>query len=361
MTSSKGEIEIPCTDIYPKKEASKATQSLLFEAITMTSAVWKSGDKGKITITFGGYNCDGCSPDAAWSQIGKNSNDIYPSMNLGFMDPPYGSFEADGETYEVPESATRNYCGTTGKESCREGWVAGATVIHEFGHALGMMHEHQNNLEKSNPIKLNKEAVVRYYDGIGLGEAGAATNVLERYECTDSNCDYAGTKFDPESIMLYYLPDDWIVGKNPTYPNFVLSKKDIGWLKQIYPLDKKDPPEITIEFVDRNPEPWKIAWVKKVVKETFEPLIGIKWNFIMPSSFKLVEGANKVNKANKAPPTSTSPSTSPPTDKQKVARTNLTQIELTFAIIVPVIVVIISFLIYYNRNKIIKFFRSKRR
>ena len=238
-------------------------------------------------------------------------------MNLGFIDPPYTSFTLNGVTYTAPASATRNYCGTTGPGSCTPGWVPGATVIHEFGHALGMLHEHQNNLQSSNPIVLNKPDVVAYYNCNGMGESGAATNVLDTYSCTPGQtCNYAGTKFDPMSIMLYYLPNEWIQGcppypnlndcnyilgpqsatgtcsKNPTRPNFVLSSEDIGWLQQQYPLNTTDPPVITVKFIDPNPEPWKVAWVQKIITETYGPLLGVKWNFETDQILKTPTTAN---------------------------------------------------------------------
>jgi hypothetical protein len=292
LKNNKGQLQIPCTDSHGPSIRKKASQSLVFRAITLTEAVWRQGQKGKITITFGTNGCDGCSPDAAWSLIGNQSSGQKPSMNLGFIDPPYDSFVFKGKTYKAPITATRNYCASgdlqkkctdnPNKEncSCYPNWVPGATVVHEFGHALGMLHEHQNNLQKSNPIKLKPEAVKTYYRDLGMGDEGAATNVLDTYQCDNSKCDYAGTKYDKSSIMLYYLPDNWIEGKNPTYPNFVLSTDDKSWLKNIYPHDSSNPPIITVEFVDPNPEKWKMAWVEKVVTETYGPLIGIKWNFI---------------------------------------------------------------------------------
>jgi hypothetical protein len=300
-SNQQGQFQIPCTVVTPKQSLNGATQSLVFSAITMTDALFKPGDKGTITITFGDYGCSDCSPDASWSQIGNHSNDSTPSMNLGFIDPPYTSFILDGKTYTAPSTATRNYCGQTGPESCTSGWIPGATVIHEFGHALGMLHEHQNNLQSSNHITLNDSQVIAYYNCIGMGQSGAATNVLDTYSCSPGQtCNYAGTKFDPDSIMLYYLPSSWIEGcspypsltdcsamlgssqscsKNPTKPNFKLSAEDIGWLQQQYPLTTTDPPVLTVKFVDPNPEPWKVAWVKKIITETYGPILGVKWIF----------------------------------------------------------------------------------
>jgi len=349
MRNQLGQLQIPCTDIYPTADTKDASQSLIFSAITMTSATWKSGDKGTITITFGGYNCEGCSVEAAWSQIGKQSNGMVPSMNLGFLDPPYKSFEFEGKKYDVPDSATRNYCGNTGPSSCHKGWVPGATVVHEFGHALGMMHEHQNNLFKSNPIRINKEAVIKYYNQIGMGESGATTNVLDTYECSDGKCDYAGTKYDEKSIMLYYLPDDWIIGKNPTYPNFVLSKDDIGWLQQIYPLNNKNPPEITVKFIDRNPEPWKIAWVKKMVMETYGKLIGINWIFITPQlKIKNISSTNTGANAGASPILNPNKTSQPlAACKMELSHNDKLGLGLGLGLGIPIFLIFCMFVYYY--------------
>lgn len=287
----------PITDMNNKYNSSK------LKAVTKNSAVWKQGQKGNITITFGTSQCSGCGEGAAWSNIGNESNEANPSMNLGFIDPPYGSFEYKGVKYDVPISATRNNCisldmncnktnnkdgclrsikrcesnPSPGNCSCAPGWVPGSTVVHEFGHALGMMHEHQNNLNNKNPIKLNINNVIRYYTSNNMTEEDAKVNVLDFYE---DNTGYSGTDFDHDSIMLYSFSDDWVIGKNPTKANFKLSSRDIRWLQSLYPLNSKNPPELTVSFIDVDIEQWKKAWVEKVVLEAYEPVIGIKWNFL---------------------------------------------------------------------------------
>lgn len=280
-------LQLPCTDMVSPKKFKSAVQNLPTSAIFLKSAIWRPGQKGKITITFGDQMCAGCDPSAAWSQIGSNSTGEYPSMNLGFMDPPFKDFSFNGKTYKFEEfeSAMRNYCNSSDSSSCWEGWSPGCTVIHEFGHALGMMHEHQNNLFESNEINLDHDAVIKYYKNIGMSEAEATVNVIDRYECNAQKCEYSGSKYDPKSIMLYYLPDDWVIGENPTYPNFVLSATDKEWLRINYPMsnkavEKNGMPEITIEFVDNGAPAWKEAWVQKMVIEDLIPIIGINMRFI---------------------------------------------------------------------------------
>jgi hypothetical protein len=278
-------LQLPCTDMVKPKQFKMAVQNIPTSAIFLKSAIWRPGQQGKISITFGDQMCSGCDPSAAWSQIGSNSTGEFPSMNLGFMDPPWEDFSFNGKTHKFEEfqNAMRNYCDSSDPSSCWEGWVPGCTVIHEFGHALGMMHEHQNNLFNSNSINLDQNAVVKYYENIGMSKAEATVNVLDRYECNDQECDYAGSKYDKKSIMLYYLPDDWVIGENPTYPNFVLSELDKQWLGSNYPVEGHSEygmPEITIEFVDDGAPAWKEAWVQKMVVEDLAPIIGIRFRFI---------------------------------------------------------------------------------
>ncbi len=295
-------MQIPCAGTPVSNITNKYNVSKL-KAVSKNSAIWKQGQKGNITITFGTSLCDGCGTGAAWSNIGSESNEKTPSMNLGFVDPPYGSFEYKGIKYDVPISEERNNCislrmdcnETDNRDgcirakkrcenspspnncSCAPGWVPGATVVHEFGHALGMMHEHQNNLNNKNPIKLNINNVIKYYLKNDMTEEDAFVNVLDYYK---DNTGYSGTDFDPDSIMLYSFSDNWVIGNNPTKANFKLSSRDIKWLQELYPLNSKNPPEITVSFIDVGVEQWKKAWVEKVVLETYEPIIGIKWNFI---------------------------------------------------------------------------------
>lgn len=270
---------IPCVDIENKniklKNNIKQNQ-LKLHAISVKDVIWRQGSVGNITITFGyydGQDSDAVSPNASWSHVGSASNEEVPSMNLGFIDPPLGSFEYKGHVYHPDKTAVRNYYTQENKDT----WIPGGTVVHEFCHALGMMHEHQNNLIDRH-IKLNKNAVIESYKELGMSEEMAYENVIRTY--SNENI-YDGTEFDKDSIMLYYLPDNWIEDgyENPTKPNLKLSTKDIEWLQKLYPLNRASCPVLNITFVDKSSPLWKKAWVEKVVIETFTPIIGVKLNF----------------------------------------------------------------------------------
>lgn len=259
-------------------------------AIFKKNAIWSAGQVGRITITFGSYRCNGCDSTAAWSNIGSESNGARPSCNLGFIDPPFNNFKFGDITYTYDsfKTATRNYCDCDTSLVCCQGggpnkirpWTPGSTVIHEFCHALGMMHEHQNNLNSSNKIKLNPANVIAYYENNGMSSEEAKINVLDRYSCTDKDsCAYVGSDYDPDSIMLYALLDEWVQGSNPTYPNFVLSSTDKQWLGSRYP-STKEAPQLVVEFIDNNEPEWKKAWTVKTVIENLLPIVNIKMKFI---------------------------------------------------------------------------------
>jgi len=297
--------KIPCSALGSyamKQQAPDAKTYKKMRAIFQKNNVWgKNGQNmtGLLTVTFGSMKCDGCGPTASWSLIGSDSNGSSPSLNLGFIDPPYSDFTFNGKTYPYKEfkNATRNYCDldtitvpSTCTDlsdfhchACEPNWVPGATIVHEFMHSLAAVHEHQNNINNSNPIKLNIQTVKDYYHGIGMSDADATANSIERYMDTTT---YEGSEFDPDSIMLYFIPDNWIQGydkpgfKNPTKPNFTLSTLDKQWLQREYPISANTLPNLTVKFVDTKVPEWKCAWTQKIVLENLAPLVGITWSFI---------------------------------------------------------------------------------
>jgi hypothetical protein len=124
--------------------------------------------------------------DGAWSYVGTDCKSIpvnQPTMNLGFLD--------------------------------------GGTTAHEFGHAIGLAHEHQN---PSGGIEWNEAVVIaelakspNFWD-----EATTRHNVLRKYSIDQIN----GTAFDPDSIMLYFFPSSWTLNGIGTKANDVLSTID---------------------------------------------------------------------------------------------------------------------------------------
>jgi hypothetical protein len=106
-----------------------------------------------------------------------------------------------------------------------------AVILHEFGHALGCIHEHQ---APTFDRKWNQVAVMKYFQGPpNFWDADAIkSNVLSKY----SPKGIKATKFDPESIMLYAFDAELFSdGRGPTNENVQLSVTDQTMIKQMYP------------------------------------------------------------------------------------------------------------------------------
>ena len=77
-------------------------------------------------------------------------------------------------------------------------------VLHEFGHALGLIHEHQN---PENAIVWNRDAVIRDLSGPpnNWSLPVIESNMFEQY----AKAEVLGTPVDKDSIMMYPIPKNW--------------------------------------------------------------------------------------------------------------------------------------------------------
>lgn len=135
--------------------------------------------------------------DGAWSYLGTDNLDIprhAATMNFGFM--------GDG------------------------------TILHEFGHALGLAHEHQS---PHGGMQWNEQAVIDALSGPpnNWDLNTIRHNVFQKYSVDQIN----GTDFDQDSIMLYAFPAGWTTNGVATRENHVLSATDKEFIGSVYPKD----------------------------------------------------------------------------------------------------------------------------
>jgi hypothetical protein len=139
----------------------------------------------------------------SWSVIGTTCQTVpknQPTMNFGWLTPTVTSAEAK------------------------------RVILHEFGHALGLIHEHQNPL---GGIHWNKQAVIDDLSGPpnNWDLATINHNMFEPYARGDIN----GTTLDKDSIMLYPIPASWTTDGFSAGLNGQLSATDRSFIKKQYP------------------------------------------------------------------------------------------------------------------------------
>ena len=148
----------------------------------------------------------------SWSYIGTDIFNIpqsEPTMNFGWLD--------------INGRDTEEYS---------------RTVLHEFGHTLGCIHEHQNPSAK---IPWDKPAVYAYYarPPNSWSKEDVDNNLFRVYDSSRTQF----SQFDKESIMLYAIDNALTLGDYEIPGNKVLSTMDKQFIGIIYP--KVDPSKPT--------------------------------------------------------------------------------------------------------------------
>jgi Putative peptidoglycan binding domain/Matrixin len=146
------------------------------------------------------------SEEGSWSAVGTDAlNAAYfpkhqPTMNYGWLDA-----DTDDDEYE-------------------------RVVVHEFGHALGLIHEHQT--PAATALKWNVDEVYRVFSGPPnyWSKADIDHNVLQRYSAAQTQY----SVFDRASIMLYSFPGSLFTDGVGTPSNTTLSPTDITFIGQVY-------------------------------------------------------------------------------------------------------------------------------
>lgn len=137
---------------------------------------------------------------------------------------------------------TDNLAISLDKPTMNFGWFDDSTsdtefsrvIVHEFGHALGCMHEHQSPAAN---IPWNEEAVYEYYERTqGWSHDEVKKNVISLYSRDSTQF----SAFDTSSIMLYAVPASLTTNGYSTGWNSTLSATDKAFIAQAYPAEGLD-------------------------------------------------------------------------------------------------------------------------
>ncbi|KAF5309136.1 hypothetical protein D9619_012800 [Psilocybe cf. subviscida] len=148
---------------------------------------------------------------ASWAYIGQEAMKVgksQPTMNLGWI--------ADDVVLDDSERGV---------------------ILHEFGHVLGLMHEHQSPM-MGGVITLREDAIKAVYmKKKGWSEEQVEQQVLRKYnESEVTNF----TEFDRLSIMMYYMPREMNLQGIELPPNDALSPLDKAFATVHYPYFGND-------------------------------------------------------------------------------------------------------------------------
>ncbi|MDV3908069.1 peptidase M12 [Elizabethkingia anophelis] len=104
------------------------------------------------------------------------------------------------------------------------------TTIHEFGHALGLIHEHQNPLAN---IPWDKQKVYDYYKGApnNWDSTKVNINLFTKYSTTQTQY----SAYDTQSIMHYPINSDLTTNGFSVGWNSDLSSTDKQFIGTVYP------------------------------------------------------------------------------------------------------------------------------
>jgi hypothetical protein len=216
------------------ESAEKARADDQMKLALLRAYVWKPGRS--LTIGF----LDGSQRQRAMVIRHAREWEEYANISFNFVETPQAeiriSFNHDPGSWSM--IGTMALVTPKDQPTMNFGWLrddtdeseANRVVVHEFGHCLGAIHEHQHPL---NGIPWNKERVYEFYakPPNSWPREVVDRNIFQRFEL---NYTITGI-FDPRSIMMYPIPPELTDGKFQVGLNTDLSLSDKMFIRIVYP------------------------------------------------------------------------------------------------------------------------------
>jgi|GEM_PF-4734912 len=155
------------------------------------------------------------------------------------------------------------------------GWLDSITVLHEFGHMLGLFHEHQN---PNNPIPWNESAVIAWASGPpnNWDINTIRNNILNRLTESQTN----NSPYNNHNPMGYPYSSKLTLDGSSGNPQDRFTEDLVLFGKRHYPFDQIDEPVDPIDPIDLNPEcdelEIEIEEIKRELEDTKFELSNVK-------------------------------------------------------------------------------------
>lgn len=225
-------------------------------AAFLKNVEWSQNKKIKVAFMKQQFEYEGnmikdpeyTSEKAQWVEHVVNEH-IVPLVNLTF-EWDVSLEESDVRISFVKDMGSFSYLGTQALGVPKNtitmnlGWIdknlqtsdspvfagTGINILHEFGHLLGMIHEHSRADAK---LDWNKSAV---YNSLGKppnnwSHQECDQQIFKQYELSSFN----GSVYDPHSAMHYVFPDSFFTNSPGLTPATKYSDLDIVWINRKYP------------------------------------------------------------------------------------------------------------------------------
>ena len=223
-----GQLQV-CIDPVLVNENSSRDQN----GVYLASYKWTPGTSIKVKFLGG--------EESVRSQIQTVVREWEQHANIRFVFVESGM--ADIRISFIPSKGGYSKLGTMAlsvpqnQETMNLGWFNSSTpadeirrtTLHEFGHALGLLHEHQSPV---SPIKWNYPRAYAYYSQVlGWSRDAIENNIFQRYSVAQTN-----NEFDPSSIMIYPIPQELTLDGFSVAMNYDLSQRDKVLIGEMYPF-----------------------------------------------------------------------------------------------------------------------------
>lgn len=204
-------------------------------AALLNDAKWQPGDVITVAFLDGDPAVQGRVRDVAGEWTGPGMADLTfdfrtgPDALIRISFRHAGSWSLLGTMCRLlpdPSRATMNYGWLTRDSDDDE---LRRVVLHEFGHALGLIHEHQN---PAGGIAWDRPAVIRDLSGPPNDWTPDVIerNMFQPYAASETN--FSDT--DRDSIMMYPIPPHWTTNGFSVGLNGELSAGDKAFIREAY-------------------------------------------------------------------------------------------------------------------------------